>query len=153
MLRKQRKFHRPTKNTLPSKTDQSFKNDCDVNFIMSRFLKTGQVTHLAKRQGVYADVSEIKDLHESMIQVTQAQEAFNMLPAHLRERFQNSPVEMLRFLQNPKNDSEAIELGLKVRKNPGPNAKPSAGSNDEGGASPKSKKQKEATPPSKKEED
>ena len=38
-------------------TDQQFKDDCDVNFIVDKFTKTGHLTHLAKFQGMYADVS------------------------------------------------------------------------------------------------
>lgn len=102
-----------TVNEEPSKTDQSFKDEVNVNNIISKFNKTGQISHLAKKQGMYADLSTIEDLHTSLTQVVQAQEAFDSLPAELRRRFGNSPVEMVNFLQDPANDQEAVKLGLK----------------------------------------
>lgn len=102
-----------TKNDEPSKTDQSFKDEVNVNNIISKFNKTGQISHLAKKQGIYADLSEIQDLLTSRIQVQKAQEAFDSLPAEIRRRFGNSPVELVNFLQDPANDQEAVKLGLK----------------------------------------
>lgn len=99
----------------PSDTDQSFKDDCDVNVIIDKFTKTGHLTHLAKHQGFYQDVSEYRDLAESMQVVTEAQAAFDALPAELRSRFSNSPVQMVNFLDDPRNDQEAIALGLKIQ--------------------------------------
>lgn len=102
-----------TVNTEHSLADQSQQEECDVNFIMDKYLKTGQVTHLTTLRGQFADVSEIPDLHTAMTQVTQAQQTFDQLPAELRERFGNSPIQMVKFLQDPRNDAEAIQLGLK----------------------------------------
>lgn len=89
------------------------KKDCDVNFIVQKFMKTGQMSHLNQNQGSYADVTGIKDLLDSMSTVTRAQQTFNSLPAVLRKRFGNSPVEFVNFLDDPKNDAEAVKLGLK----------------------------------------
>lgn len=105
-----------TKNDEPSLTDQSWAKDCDVNNIIAKYIKTGQISHLAKHQGQYADVSAIPDLQSALDQVTKAQQAFDDLPSNLRKRFGNSPVEMVNFLSDPKNDQEAISLGLKVKK-------------------------------------
>lgn len=102
-----------TTNTMKSMTDPSWEKDCDINHIMARFKTTGQLPTVVGRQGTYADVSEIPDLLGAMSQVTQAQQAFDALPSHLRKRFGNSPVEMLNFLADPQNDTEAVKLGLK----------------------------------------
>jgi len=102
-----------TLNEQPSMTDQSFKDEVNVNNIINKFNRTGQISHLAKKSGMYADLSTIEDLHSSLTQVVQAQEAFDSLPAELRRRFGNSPVEMVNFLQDPSNDQEAVKLGLK----------------------------------------
>lgn len=101
-----------TVNNEPSMTDQQFKDDCDVNFIVDKFTKTGNLTHLAKFQGMYADVSEIPDLPQAMQIVSTAQTAFDTLPAELRSRFGNSPVNMVEFINNESNRDEAIKLGL-----------------------------------------
>lgn len=122
--------------------DQSFKEECDVNVILSRYMKTGQLIHVNTRTGVYADVSEIPDLMGAMTQVQHAQQAFDDLPAEIRKRFNNSPVEMINFLQDPRNDEEAIKLGLKVRIG-GPNLEDLAATNAEsGGSNKKTKSQK-----------
>jgi len=105
-------------NDAPSKTDQSQAASCDVNNIMSKYKKTGQLTHLARNQGVYADVSQIPDLQESLAQVELANAAFASLPSEVRQRFQNSPVQMIEFLQDPSNDEEAIRFGLKEKRGP-----------------------------------
>lgn len=106
-----------TINEEKSLTDQSWKVDCDVNHVMSKFMKTGQISHLAKVEGQYADVSGIQCLHDSLTVVAEAESAFNMLPAKLRKKFSNSMVKMDEYLRDPKNNEEAIKLGLKK---PGP---------------------------------
>lgn len=105
-----------TVNDEVSRTDQSFDKDVNVNYIMAKYLKTGQIDHLTKNRGIYADVSQITDLLTATEQVKKANHAFNSLPAEIRKRFGNSPVSMVEFLQDPKNDTEAIKLGLKSRK-------------------------------------
>lgn len=107
-----------TVNEEPSKTDQSQTEQSDVNYIIGQYKKTGQLTHLARKQGVYADVSQIPDLQESLAQVELANTAFASLPSEVRQRFQNSPVQMIEFLQDPSNDEEAIRLGLKEKRGP-----------------------------------
>lgn len=101
-----------TNNTLPSKTDQQWKEDCDVNTIIAKFRKTGHVSHVAKGTGRYADVSAIPDLLDAMEQVHAAKHAFQMQPAKVRNYFSNSPNNMLEFLKDPNNKEKAIELGL-----------------------------------------
>lgn len=103
-----------TVNEEASKTDQQWKENCDANHIIEKFHKTGQITHLAKKEGTYADVSHVQDLHSSLIQVEKARSEFYSLPAALRKRFNNSMLEYVKFIEDPKNDELAIELGLKV---------------------------------------
>lgn len=101
-----------TVNLGPDMTDQSQKDDCDVNLIMAKFRKTGSLTHLSQRQGFYADLSSVKDLHSSLLEIQAASSAFALLPAELRKRFNNDMKEYVEFLHNPENKEEAIALGL-----------------------------------------
>lgn len=105
-------------NHEPSRTDQSQKDDCDVNLIIAKYRKTGQLAHLNQFQGQYADTTEFSDLQSALHTTMKAQDAFDSLPAHIRRHFDNSPVEMFNFLQDPKNDDEAIRLGLKKPRKP-----------------------------------
>lgn len=117
----------------PSKTDQSWKEDCDVNNIIRKFLKTGTITHVNNKKSAYADVSEIPDLLEAVLQIKDAQDIFDGLPSDIRKRFNNSPLDMVDFLQNEKNRDEAIELGLI---NPGAGPKDPPGSKPSGAVVP-----------------
>lgn len=101
-----------TRNTEPSKTDQSQKRECDVNNIVRKFTKTGQISHMAKRPGVYADVSDVPDLMGAISIVQQAQEAFDALPATLRKSLNNDPQNLKGWLQDPANTKEAVKYGL-----------------------------------------
>ena len=65
-----------TVNELPPETDQSFGKECDINHIVKKFIKTGQITHLARRQGFYGDQSQIPDFQTAMDTVTKAQQTF-----------------------------------------------------------------------------
>ena len=98
-----------TVNNEPSRTDQSQAKECDVNHIMKKYIKTGQITHLAKVRGTYADVSEIPDLNEALMVVKQADETFSMLPAQVRKdlttilhNYLNS-LKILRMMKKPLN--------------------------------------------------
>lgn len=106
-----------TINNEPSKTDQSMKDECDVNEILRKYMKTGQI-NLPNQHGQYLDVSDIQDLHLALTQVNEATQAFDQLPPEIRRRFGNSLTELVSFLDDPQNNEEAIKLGLKVLTNP-----------------------------------
>lgn len=102
-----------TRNTEPSKTDQQFAKEVDVNHIMANARKGVMTNHVRNSKGVYADVSEIPDLIECMEIMSRAQSDFDALPAPIRARFGNSPVELVDFLNKEENNEEAIKLGFK----------------------------------------
>lgn len=52
--------------------------------------------------------------HEMLNQVTDVQTTFSQLSARLKGKFQNSPYQLLRWLEKPENRSEALDLGLVV---------------------------------------
>lgn len=104
-----------TLNNEPSLTDQSQKKDCDINVIVAKYLKTGQVKHLAKRVGQYADVSNIPDLSEAIMQVRAAQDAFDALPAQLRQKLNNDPTQMISYLNDSSKLAEHYDLGIRIK--------------------------------------
>lgn len=97
-----------------SRTKQSFKDECDINAIVRRFVKTGDVSVLQVRArgAMYSDVSDVGDLQRAYSVVDAAREGFQALPAKVRERFDNSPVRLLEFLSRWENLQEAVDLGL-----------------------------------------
>lgn len=101
-----------TVNNEPTKTQQQFKDECDINNIIARYEKTGELSHLSGRKGAFTDLSDVTDYQGMLHTVIQAEEAFMTLPAVVRTRFRNDPGQLLSFLQDPKNKDEAIKLGL-----------------------------------------
>lgn len=102
-----------------SLTDQQYKDECDVNNIIKKYLQTGSVTHVRNaQQGVYADLTELPSYHEAMGVVAKANEAFQEIPAAIRNRFNHNPQELIDFLADKKNNDEAIKLGLKTPPKP-----------------------------------
>jgi len=102
-----------TVNNDVSKTDGSFKKMCDAKEIVNKFRTTGLVTHVAKKQGTYADVSQVPDLHQSMTVIKEAESEFMQLPAKIRKKFDNDMTKYYNFIMDPNNDEEAVKLGLK----------------------------------------
>lgn len=103
-------------DTGPGLTKQANRDEVDINKIIAGFEKTGMVTHLATKEPFYGDVSDIKDYQESLDIVNRANELFMGMDARIRERFKNDPEEMITFLEDPKNLSEAISLGMVVQR-------------------------------------
>jgi len=98
----------------PSMTKQSFKEECDINNIVRRFEATGVVDHInqAHAQGLFTDLPDALDLQAGLNMIKQAEGAFMALPASLRARFENDPVQFVDFMDNPANQEEMIKLGL-----------------------------------------
>lgn len=101
-----------TGEELGSMTKQSFKDECDINNIMSRYEATGVVQHVSGRTAEFGDFISPLDFQASMNAVIEAQDMFAQLPARVRDRFGNDPGQMLEFLSEEKNRDEAIALGL-----------------------------------------
>lgn len=95
-------------------TQQQFKNECDINYIVNRYLQTGYVNPMLVRNGqpVFGDVSTIQGYKESLDQIQEADYMFMQLPAKIRDRFQHDPLKLLEFVANNDNYEEAVSLGL-----------------------------------------
>lgn len=107
---------------LPSRTKQEFKDDCDVNRILSRYQRTGALTHFAKYAPHYGDITAI-DYQTSQNILIRAQQMFDALPSQVR-KLVSTPAGFLDFVQDPKNAAKMEELGLKPRSDPQPVADP-----------------------------
>jgi len=106
-----------TLNALPSRTQMQYKDQVNVNNIMKKFKKTGSITHLRNaKEGVYADLTQITDYAESLMQIKKADEAFLSIPSEIRNKFQNNPANLISYLKDPKNTEEAIKHGLLVKR-------------------------------------
>lgn len=101
-------------------TEQSHKDQCDVNRILERFQKT-QLDVFAHRLGAgeYMDVSNVPDYQTALMQVRAAEEMFMEVPAEIRAEFDNDPGRFLSFVQDPGNVERMREMGLMPPEAPG----------------------------------
>lgn len=108
--------------TKPSRTKQSFKDECDVNLIMKRFKKTMGADFLSRFQGyvggMFGDFSGVTDYRSAIEQIDKARDVFLALPAKVRARFNNDPASFLDFCQDPRNADELVNLGLATKSAP-----------------------------------
>lgn len=93
------------------RTKQSFKDQADINFIMGRYLRSGNVDWLSRHEGTFGTV-EPQTFHECMNVVSRAKEMFADLPSAVRKRFSNSPADFMAFMADSNNIAEMRKLGL-----------------------------------------
>lgn len=93
------------------KTMQSFKDESDINKIVDRFLKTGQVP--AAGAPVFADITaSVDDFRDAMDVIVMAEREFMKLPGRVRAQFGNDPTNLMAFLDDKANYDEAVQMGL-----------------------------------------
>lgn len=94
-----------------SRTKQAPAEEVDINQIVARFIKTGQMpTDL--RTPLNGDFTNLPDYQTALNMVREGQEAFNAMPVEVRTRFHNDPAEFIDFISNDDNRAEAEKWGL-----------------------------------------
>lgn len=94
----------------PGKTEQSQAKFADVNYILRNYQKTGTMAHAKEYMGRYDDVS-VGDFTEAMNMVTEANNMFESLPSHIRNKMGNME-NFISFTSDPNNIPEMVKLGL-----------------------------------------
>jgi phage internal scaffolding protein len=95
----------------PSRTKQSFMDECDINVIMAQYQQTGVIDFVTKHPPQFIDCTGA-DFDKAAYTVAAAQSLFNDLPSALRNRFENDPAQFLDFVHDESNKEEAQALGL-----------------------------------------
>lgn len=95
----------------PSRAQQHFRDECDINVMVERFQRTG-VPPAPPVSPDVQDFTKVHDFRSAMQAVIDARSAFGSLPSKVRQRFANDPALMLDFLNDPSNIHEAERLGL-----------------------------------------
>lgn len=100
-----------------NRTDQSAKDDADINKVIARYGINEVVRSSKEAMAQYGDVSDVPSYQESLNLVNYAHEQFAALPSTVRDRFDNSPVKFMEFMHSDKKSAieESYELGLRVR--------------------------------------
>jgi phage internal scaffolding protein len=97
--------------TKPSRTKQSFRDECDINNILRQFNVTGQLP-AGSVQPQYGDFSGITDYQSALNAVMAAQDSFLQLPAKVRSKFDNDPALFVDWASDEANRDEMKALGL-----------------------------------------
>ncbi|WNK14905.1 MAG: internal scaffolding protein [Microvirus sp.] len=97
---------------LPSKTLQGPSADADINVIVNR-LNSGAMLPPPTGRGYYGDATASPaSLAEALSLVSEARQAFEMLPPMIRQTLGNDPAQLEGFLADPDNRAVAIRHGL-----------------------------------------
>ena len=78
---------------------QHFAHEADINTIMQRFGSTGEMPLGPSGPAVYGDFSGITDYESALATVQRVNDSFMQMPPEVRERFRNSPAELIRWAQ------------------------------------------------------
>lgn len=101
-----------------TRVKQEFLAECDINNIMARYEKSGQISHQANGQPRYGDFDHAEDYLSATNRVLEAQRTFDALPSRIRDRMENNPANLIAFMDDPENLDEAVELGLVIVNEP-----------------------------------
>ena len=97
----------------PSRTDQSMKDECDVNSFLRKYCSTGVLTHTNDKVPQFGDFSQMpSDYGEALALIKRSEDEFMQLPSEVRDKFDNKPGNLIKFLQDESNRDEAVKLGL-----------------------------------------
>lgn len=95
----------------PSMAVQDGAEDADINTIVNRFLKTGELPNRLEMPQS-GDFTDATDYHTAQNLVIQAKDEFMKLPARIRSMFGNDPGAFMDFIYDESNADKIRELGL-----------------------------------------
>lgn len=104
------------------RTKQEFKKDCDINYIIKRYHKTGilpQDTRDVAKQffGDFTNVPAIEDMYAT---INAAESVFAALPAAVRKVYENDPRKFLKAAETKEGRELMAKLGLGPEANQAP---------------------------------
>lgn len=92
-------------------TQQHFKDECDINKLVERYVITGEIPQLSLPP-MAGDFTNVPDMQAALDLVVAARNSFNQLPAAARARFGHNPVEFVEFCSDEANRDEMRKMGL-----------------------------------------
>lgn len=95
----------------PTRAQQQFKEECDINTIVERFGITGEMPEMVNIPH-NVDFAESLDYHSAYNQMLAADAAFMEFPAHIREKFGNNAGKFVDFVSDPANIEQCREWGI-----------------------------------------
>lgn len=101
----------PTIDTGEGLTEQSHKQECDINYILKDYARTGFIKHANQNAGQYDDVTAV-DFQSAMDTVANVKTMFENLPSGVRAEFNGRPEQFLEYVQNPANTEALAQRGI-----------------------------------------
>jgi len=99
--------------TEPTRTQQHFKNETDINQIVSRAIATKNMAIFTPTQRAnYYDCTVYADYQQALDRIADVEDDFLSLPSSVRKQFGNDVDQYVAFMTNPNNIGKAVELGL-----------------------------------------
>lgn len=107
-------------STQPSMTQQQFRDEADINYIVSMYDSTGVMPTYhgngQPAQPMFGDFAELPDNAQDVYnQMLAAKADFDNLPLEVRKRFNYDPAAFLAFVDDPNNIDELVAMGLAVK--------------------------------------
>ena len=101
-----------SRETVGEVTNQSFKDECDINRVLDRAKHGASLSHLLQHGGSYGDFSTWdENTYEDMqINLARGASIFAELPAELRDEFDNNPGKFYKFVNDPENKDRLEEI-------------------------------------------
>lgn len=91
-----KKAYQPTdrvQSTIDPKTgltQQSFKDECDINILLEHWIKTGVMPSFNHNSGFFADVSEVPDMQQAAGLIAYAEQYFAQLSEEERSKYETA---------------------------------------------------------------
>lgn len=93
-------------------TKQSHKAECDIINILKQYQRTGVITHVQAARPTYMDLPDNYDFQDALHTIQRGTEAFEALPAKVREHFDNDPEKFLTALYDSQQHDKLREFGI-----------------------------------------
>lgn len=106
----------------PSMTHPEFRDECDINLVVARYLKTGDSALLKSREAFarYGDFTQVPDFQDMLDKTASAREAFGHLDSKTREAFDNDPQKLISAVSDPLKADMFVHLGLATKREVSP---------------------------------
>lgn len=99
--------------TDPTRTQQQFKEECDINTIVMQFGITGQLPNNL-RMPIQEEFVDTMTYHEALNKLIEADNKFMELPAEIRSQFQNDAGKFVAYVSDEANVEQCRKWGLAV---------------------------------------
>lgn len=94
------------------RTQQHFADQVNINNILAKYRKTGIIEHVKRAEARFGSFPDMNATAADFDKVAKAKQSFEMLPAELRNKFNNNIPEFFEFLHDPDNRDQLTKWGF-----------------------------------------